>query len=505
MCMPGMYRDRPSSTMHGMTQPDNILVIMTDMQRADTIGVLGNPVIRTPSLDRLCAEGTAFTRAYTPSPVCVAARCSLHYGTWTTRHGCTANGAMPTDDGSSWPARLGRAGYRTHAIGKMHFTPDPTALRGFASRESQEEIVASPQDDDYLRFLHGQGFGHLADPHGVRGEMYYIPQPAQMPAELHPTRWIGDRSCSWIRERRADGPWALMASFIHPHPPFAPPSPWHKLYRGPDMPMPWLPPGYADHATWINRTQNRYKYRDRGMDLHLVRQMRAYYYACISFVDAQIGRILAELEATGQLDRTLILFTSDHGEYLGDFGCFGKRGMHDASARIPLIARRPGAFAAGGRCARPASLVDVLPTVCAAARIDPGDGDGVRLQDLAGGDCGRDAVFAHHGRGATADYAVFTGDWTYWYSAAGGRELAFHNACDPLQGQLVGQHPFHPEVAGLRQRLQRHLCGLGETEAMEGDNWRQHAAPAPPSHADEGLLVQDHPWADLTIPGYSTR
>lgn len=486
-----------------MPPPTNVLLILTDMQRADTIGALGNPVIRTPAIDRLCREGTAFTRAYTPSPVCVPARCSLHYGRWATRLGCTTNGPMPADDGSSWPARLASAGYRTHAIGKLHFTPDAQARRGFASRERQEEIVGGPDEDDYLQHLHRAGFAHIADPHGVRGEMYYVPQPAQMPAALHPTQWVGDRAVEWIQHAGAD-PWGLMVSFIHPHPPFAPPSPWHKLYRGPDMPMPFVPPDHEAHQVRVNRAQNRYKYRDRGWDLNLVRQMRAYYYACISFVDFQVGRLLDLLAARGELDRTLIVFTSDHGEYLGDYRCFGKRAMHDASARIPLLARLPGAFAPGTVCQRPASLVDVLPTICRAAGIDATGSDGLALDRLAAGQDGRSAVFSQHGQGAQADYAIFTGDWTYWWSCSDNRELAFHNRLDPQQGSIVSQRPFHPEIVELRRCLQEHLIACGARDAVAADgSWIAHPAPREPTSPDEGLLVQDHPWADQRIPGYS--
>lgn len=486
-----------------MPRKPNILLLFTDMQRHDTIAALGNPVIRTPALDRLCDEGTAFTRAYTPSPVCVAARCSMHYGLWASRHGCTGNGAMPADDGRSWASRLGRAGYRTHAIGKVHFTPDPAAMRGFDSRETQEEIVSDPGRDDYLRHLHANGFAHISDPHGVRGEMYYVPQPAQMPAELHPTQWVGDRSIAFIRrQQRRKQPWALMASFIHPHPPFAPPAPWHKLYRGPDMPVPLLPPDAAAHHTRINRLQNRYKYRDAGFDLNLVRQMKAYYYACISFVDSQVGRILAELERNGQLRNTLVLFASDHGEYLGDYGCFGKRAMHDASARVPLLARLPGVFRAGRRCERPASLIDILPTMCGLAGADHGDCDGVALDRLAAGRVRREAVFSHHDREGGADYAMFTRDWTFWYSAGDDRELAYHNACDPLQTRIVAEHPLHPGIGVMRRRLQEHLRTMGVAYALDGDGWRRHPRRPGPTHPDEGLLIQDHPWAEQSVPGY---
>jgi len=499
--------------MSGKDRP-NILLLLTDMQRADTIGALGNPVIRTPHLDRLCREGVGFTSAYTPCPVCVPARACLHYGQYTQRTGLHDNGRMPDDDGTSYVARLGEAGYRTHAIGKCHFTPDSHALRGFQSRESQEEIVRDPQADDYHRFLFENGFDHLTDTHGVRGEMYYIPQVAQMPARLHPTQWIGDRAEAFINEQaESDQPWYLTASFIHPHPPLAPPAPWHKLYRGPDMPLPRVPADHETYWTHINRVQNRYKYRDRGIDLQLVRMIKAYYYACVSFIDFQVGRLLAALERSGELDNTLIVFTSDHGEYLGDYHCFGKRGMHDASSRVPMIARWPEGFGRGEVCAEPVSLVDLASTFCEAGGAAPGDYDGLPLMRLADGSAEREHVFSQFQSGPTAQYMIVSRDHKYFYSAADDDEFFFDRRVDPHEMQRLppglpftsNTQPFYR----LRETLLNYLEATGQEEAYERTaegklTWRRHDPPAPvPRHPDAGLLIQDHPWADQSIPGYS--
>lgn len=487
----------------------NILLLFTDMQRADTIGALGNPTIRTPNLDRLVREGTAFTRCFTPSPVCAPARYCMHYGRWAHRAGCTHNGEVTPDDGSSYASRLTRAGYRTHGIGKMHFEPRDS-LRGFQSREAQEELIDDIRLDDYQRYLRANGGGHILDPHGIRSDWYYLPQVSQMPAALHPTQWIGDRAVSFIETAKASEPWYLTASFIHPHPPFALPAPWYRLYDSVDFENPSVPDDWQAHHTRANRIQNRYKYRDQGWDPHLARQIRAAYYGCISFVDFQIGRILAALEASGQLDNTLILFSSDHGEFLGDYRCYGKRSMHDAATRVPLLARLPGTFAAGAVCDRPASLVDLAPTMCALGGGDASGFDGLPLHELATGRHARDAVFSQHQRGAEAEYLIATRDWSFFWSAADRREYAYHRAVDPRQTRLVSQ-AWHPrELAELRQRLQRFLADGGQDDAVEpvagGLRWRQHPAPSEP--ADDpagGLLVQRESWALAAsiIPGYT--
>jgi arylsulfatase A-like enzyme len=188
----------------------NILLLFTDQQRFDTIAALGNELIRTPALDRLVREGTAFTRAYTPSPVCVSARCSLVTGLAPHVTGCVDNMRMP-EDRPSFMERLREAGYQTHGIGKMHFSPDPRRLWGFEARDVSEEL--SSPDDDYRRFVIENGFDHVEDVHGVRSEYYYLPQPSQLPARLHNTTWVADRALDFLKRRDRGRPFFLWASF----------------------------------------------------------------------------------------------------------------------------------------------------------------------------------------------------------------------------------------------------------------------------------------------------
>jgi len=436
----------------------------------------------------------------------VPARCSMIYGQYPHHTGCYENGRMPQDDRESFMGALTRAGYRTHGIGKCHFTPDRLALRGFESRETQEEIVPSPDEDDYLTHLHEQGFSHVCDPHGIRGEMYYVPQPAQMPAELHPTQWVGDRAVAFIKEQGGKQPWFLYAGFIHPHPPFAPPNPWHKLYRAFDMPLPNVPADWESLLTYVNQRQNRYKYRDQGIDQNLVRCLKAYYYACISFIDFQVGRILDALETTDQLDNTLIICTSDHGELLGDYNSFGKRSMHDASVRVPMLIRQPGRFAPGAVCTRPVSLVDVAPTVLAAASTELAThpADGVDMANVATGRTDRTLVFAQHARLGEATYMAVSEEWKYVYSAADGRDFLFDRVRDPLETRNKAGGPLTKEIeASMKRALIDHLMRGGETGGIDGDDWRAFPRLEMPTNPDAGLLVQDHPWADTQIEGYT--
>lgn len=484
----------------------NVLLVFTDQQRADTIGALGNPVIRTPNLDRLVREGVAFTNAFTPSPVCIAARCSLIFGQYPHNTGCYENTKMPQDGRQTMMEALTRAGYRTHGIGKCHFRPDPHGLWGFESRETQEEIARADRDD-YLQYLQAQGYGHIKEAHGLRSEMYYIPQPAQMPAEHHPTQWVGDRAVAFIEEQAgSDRPWFLYVGFIHPHPPWALPVPWNKLYRAVDMPLPNVPADWEALLTYQNRFQNRYKYRDQGIDLNLVRCMKAYYYAAVSFVDYQVGKILHALQTTGQLDNTLIVFTSDHGELLGDFNSFGKRSMHDASSRVPFIVRFPGVYPAGMRCDTPVSLVDIAPTVLAAAgaEITTHSVDGVDLAQLYHGAHSRSLVFAQHGTGPLATYMAVSKEWKYFYSAADDAEFLFDRMRDPFETRnRANVSLYRAEQNLMKEALIRHLQEAGETAGIENGDWRRFPVQRIPSNPDAGLLIQDPPGVHFEIPGYS--
>jgi arylsulfatase len=518
-----------------MGQP-NILHIFTDMQRADTIAVLGNTSIRTPNLDRLCSDGVAFTSAYSPSPVCISARCSMIHGQYPHNTGCYQNSPMPSDGRQTFMDVLAGAGYQTHGIGKCHFSPERYSLRGFHEREVQEEGGAGMADlsaNPYLKYLHELGYGHLCEAYGVRGEMYYIPQPSQVPAEHHPSQWVGDRSIAYIGDAASrKEPWYLFSSFIHPHPPFTPPNPWHKLYRPTMMPLPLMPENAEALLTFVNHVQNRYKYRDQGRDLNLIRAIKAYYYACISFIDYQVGRIMTALEESGQLDDTLVVFTSDHGEFLGDYGCWGKRSMHDPAARVPMIARMPGAFDGGRRIDTPVSLVDLAPTFAsvAGADFDSHTPDGTDLREIVSGGSQREYVFsqlsvtgglsvkAQGGQGkaeiltaedrvaAGSSYMCLSKEWKYVYSAPDDREYLFDRVRDPLETRnRVGVEFCAQALAKHKTALLDHLIRGGETAGIADGQWRSFPRRQVDTDPDTGLLIQDSytPWADMSIPGYT--
>ncbi|MHB1158550.1 MAG: sulfatase family protein [Phycisphaerales bacterium] len=474
----------------------NILFLFTDQQRYDTIGALGNPVIRTPVLDRLAREGVAFNRCYTPSPVCVSARCSLVTGLPPHRTGCVDN--QPTcAELPSFMQRLATRGYQTHGVGKMHFVPDPRKLWGFESRDISEEGEGREPWDDYHCFLDEHGATHAQAAHGLRGEYYYIPQPSQLPTSLHHSAWVADRSMDFLKRRDRKRPFFLWSSFIKPHPPFESPDPWHKLYRTPEMAEPLRFAGQEALHTYWNRVQNRYKYCDGGYNDRPARTIRAAYYAAISFIDFQIGRLL---DAMGDLvNDTLIVFASDHGELLGDYGCYGKRSMLDAAARVPLIARWPGGvMPRGSRVDQPTSLLDLWPTFLSAAgeRESQACEDGVNLADVALSRCGRQTVYSQFQQGGDALYMAATENEKYIYSAPDQRQWYFDLQRDPRETTDLSENPqFIEKTRQIRQSLVSRYQAAGEAgaAAVEGGDWRKYPVRDLPAGRDAGLLFQDAP------------
>lgn len=486
----------------------NILLLFTDQQRFDTIEAHGNPVIRTPVLNELARRGTSFTRAYTPCPVCVPARYAMLTGRAPFQSGCMDNGPMP-EMGPSLMERLKDRGYQTHGTGKMHFTfPNwgDTAPWGFEERDVSEEVEGAARDDFHL-YLKQNDYGHVKDPHGVRSEMYYIPQPSQLPERLHNSAWVADRSIDFLKKRDPNRPFFLMSSFIKPHPPFESPVPWNKLYRGPEMPLPKRPQDAEQLITYWNRHQNRYKYRDQGLDDHLIRCMKAAYYGAISFLDYQIGRILEYMRQNGLMENTVILFTSDHGELLGDYNCFGKRSFLDSAARVPMMMVTPGQQTGGRVCEAPVSLMDVAPTILQFAGVErPEEMLGESLADIAEGQIGRDMVTGQFQSNGGGLHMAVTSRYKYIYSEPDQREWLFDLRIDPLETRNRAKLPDYQSVTRrIRERLIAYYRSQGFVQPLEADGWRHYPVRTMDADPDSGLLYQDPEPSLPHIPGYERR
>jgi len=404
----------------------NILLITSDQQHYSTLGSV-NLKIRTPALDRLCAEGVRFDRAYCPNPTCTPTRASIITGMYPSQHGAWSLGTKLFEDVPTVGGHLRAAGYDTTLIGKAHFQP-------LATRPGMESIECLPllRDLDFWRDFHGPwyGFDHIetARMHGdefLVGQHYAIwleekglknwrdyfqPWPRQedfprpyfrpenrswsLPAETHYTTWTGERSCAAIeRSVEAGRPFFLWASFHDPHPPYIVPEPWASMYDPADMEPGQLTPGeHVRNPVHFGLTQEQdpdfslfqEDYGAHGAASHLrdpreLRKDMAAYYGMMSFLDEQVGRILAALDRLGEADNTLVVYTSDHGHFLGQHGLIAKCIHHyEDLLRVPMIVRWPGCAPAGRTSDAIQNLVDLAPTFLAAAGLDvPGVMTGV--------------------------------------------------------------------------------------------------------------------------------
>ncbi|TBL81944.1 sulfatase [Paenibacillus thalictri] len=381
----------------------NILFIMADQHRADCLGAYGNTDIRTPHLDQLAADGVVYESHFCNAPVCTPSRYSTltglhphqHLG-WTNR--CTIQPELGT-----YPKTLKRAGYTTAAIGKMHLTPTYQDV-GFDRMELVEQNGDGRYEDDYHRYLQNLGLIDYVDLldqvneyRQQAPEHYWDSRGAMvsdLPEEHHSTAWIGRRGLAEI-DKWGDGGNLLFLSFVKPHHPFDPPASWSEMYD-PDALK--LLPGWTESCLPRDLEKHTGFFPHEQLTEQQLRLCMSYYYATISHIDHYIGNIVELLKHKGLYDNTLILYTSDHGEYLGFHHLLLKQNyMYDPLVRVPLIVKYPGMSAAGERCAELTSGIDVTATLAAVAGEQPGpDMTGV---DLTAPLAGRRYVFSENAKG----------------------------------------------------------------------------------------------------------
>ena len=350
----------------------NVLFIMVDEMRWDALGCEKHAVVRTPNLDRLAREGVRFAHTYTVSPVCSPARASAFTGRYAHVHGVTSNGT-PAHNGEVFlPSILKHYGYHTAIAGKLHYAPRRYDF-GFDQFWSFSSEGPTPElgYNEYLRKKHGSpGKWPIVpgtcpwpdDPLGRDVGLFRYPE------EDFETDWITARSLEYLRSRQGKPqPWFLFTSYLKPHSPSVEPEPYFSMYDPKKMPVPKLPPD-AKAARAAARGQQRRHYVD---DEEMMRVMSAKYYGAITHVDRHVGQLLAELEALGMAQDTLVLFTADHGNMLGDKGRWFKGIQYEGSARIPLLWRGPKGTAENGGRVVPQVVenTDVMPSILETAGI----------------------------------------------------------------------------------------------------------------------------------------
>lgn len=390
----------------------NIILIITDQQRFDTIRQLGFSYMETPNLDRLAAEGVAFTNNFVTAPSCAPARASLFTGYYPHTTGIFKNADSWT---RSWVELLAQSGYHCVNIGKMHTMPFETPL-GF-----HERYVVENKD----RFLEGRYFFDEWDK-GLRARGLVKQQRVQyrklpdyeerlgafeweLPEEMHSDMFVGDMASWWLRTYPKTEPLFLQIGFPGPHPPYDPPRRYAESYLKKDLPLPDIdqeeirsqpPPFQAmrEHNAEVDHDSVVHKLDPTKEQLH---RQRAYYLANVTMIDQKVGEILAALDEQGYLENSVVIFTSDHGDALGDHGHSQKWTMYDCVTRVPLLVWAPGRFDGGREVDSLVQLMDVGPTILELAGVEvPSGMEAKSLMPLLSGidEAGREYVFAEHSR-----------------------------------------------------------------------------------------------------------
>lgn len=447
----------------------NFLFLIADDHRHDAIGSLGNPAVHTPTLDALAAAGIALTSTYimgsTSNAVCMPSRAMLMTGRSLFRvFAPNPDGAVPypmDPEIPTFPQLLCDAGYRTYGVGKWHNEPELFA-RSFDGGGSI--FFGGMSDHDAVPL-------HDFDPDGI-----YSPEAAAL-GDGFSTEMFVDTAIRLLQEHPADQPFCMYTAFTSPHDPRTPPAEFAEMYPPEQIE---LPPNFARMHPFDNGHLHG---RDESLAAHPrdpdeIRQHIADYYGMISHLDAQIGRLLDELAASGHAEDTIVVYTADHGLAVGQHGLLGKQNVYDHSLRVPLIVRGPG-IPAGERREGLCYLHDIFPTILdLAGGAIPSGCEGVSLVPvLTGQETGvRDSVFSAFQRSQrltpedSTQRMVRRGDLKLIETRMAGhihRQL-FDLTDDPWEMRNLADNPTHAEgLARMRRLLDRERSRVGDPEIGE--------------------------------------
>ena len=443
-------------------QAKNLLVIMADEHNPKMLGVAGDPLVQTPHLDALATRGTRFTSAYTTCPICVPARASFATGRYVHQIGYWDNAMGYDGRVKGWGHQLQSAGYRVDSIGKLHY-------------RAVTDDVGLDQQLIPMHIKDGVGMVHLS----IRNQFpdrIAMMKPNGIIAEAGPgeseytqyDRNITRYACDWLAraaDENSSKPWVLFVSFVTPHFPLVAPQEYFDLYNVDEMPLPKCHAGTDFEAhPWL-----KVHVRKTGADQYDAHQHRvaaAAYLGLCSFMDAQVGQVLAALEESGAATDTRVLYTSDHGENAGARGMWGKSNHYEEASGIPLI--MAGAdVPAGHVCETPVTLVDVHPTVLAATGLEADvDAPGTSLFDVAdtADNPERVAFSEYHAAGSpSGSFMLRKGRYKLIYYVGFAPEL-FDLQNDPEELQDLHADP---EYADVYRELEAELRRLVDPEEVD--------------------------------------
>jgi len=479
----------------------NIILITTDQQRGDCLGCDGHPVVETPYLDELAEDGARFRHAYTSVPSCTPARAGILTGMDQWNHGrLTMTGSDPLEYPATLPGELAKAGYHTQAVGKMHFAPQ-RRLYGFHNLVLDE---SGRRSVNFVSDYHEWFDENKDGPYGYRDHSVdwnsWMARPSHLPEHLHPSHWTASEGIKFLKHRDTTKPFFMWLSFARPHSPYDAPQSYFDMYAdNSEIPR-------AAVGDWCGRwdkkvadTNAPFSHRS-DTETH---RARAGYYGNITFIDHQIGRVLYELrrESPQVWANTFIIFTSDHGDMMGDHHHWRKTYAYEGSARVPFLVRFPNSWDLDREQVldQPIELRDIMPTILDAAGVDiPESVDGESLLKIArnANTEWRDFVQGEHTTCYDRDYGmqyVTDGREKYiWYHHTG-EKMFFDLVEDPLECCDLSTSPGHADrVAVWRKRLAEINEKRGDPRGQGGelvpqpggalalspryDEWKQRAA-----------------------------
>ncbi|MGE3269738.1 MAG: sulfatase-like hydrolase/transferase [Chloroflexota bacterium] len=442
-------------------KPTNLLLLNADQHSPRILGAYGNPVVKSPNLDALAARGTRFVNGYCPYPMCVPSRASLATGRYPHALGLWDNGTPYTGaEAASWGHRLTGQGHKVTTIGKLHYrSPDDPS--GFPDQRIPMHVV----------HLEINVYSMLRERMPPIDQRQFVLGAG--PGESEYTRYdraIADEAVRFLREEAAghEKPWALHVSFIHPHLPLIVPEEYLALYDPDALPMPaqWRPEEWPRHpALDLKRRSGSL---DEPLDEATIRRAMAAYYAMVSFLDDNIGKVLGALDEVGLRDSTRIVYTADHGETLAAHGIWWKENMYQESVGVPVIVAGPD-IPEGKVSHTPVNATDAFPAIVEAvgAHLEPEDADlpGESLFRLAQEPDRNRLVFSeYHGHMSPSGIFMIRDGQHKYIHYVGLEPQLFDLEADPDETHDLASEPAHASTLTSYEAKLRAICDPDEVD-----------------------------------------
>lgn len=453
-----------------MSNRPNILLISTDHWSGALLGAAAHESIQTPTLDELARAGVRYPNCYAECPVCIPARRTLMTGTPPRTHGDRIfNETLPMPELPTLAQTLRDAGYQAYAVGKLHVYPqrDRIGFHDVVLDEEGRQIYGVI--DDYELFLGEEGYAGQQYAHGMSNNEYSY-RPWHLPEYTHATNWATREMAKVIRRRDPKRPGFWFLSYRHPHPPIVPLQPYLDLYNDPDFPIDLPMCGtWAEKRTELPFSLQAHMARGDTYTLSQTMAIRRAFYALCTHIDHQLRVVIGTLREEGLLDNTIICFTADHGDMLGNHNLWAKRLFYEPSANIPLILLGVADDPRVGHNQVDERLVgwqDVMPTLLDLAGVPiPASVEGIS----ALGEERRDYFYGEIDEGPHATRMIHDGRFKLIYYASGNYRQLFDPQNDPLEVTDLAQDPVYAHtLARLEALLISELYGGDENWVQDG-------------------------------------